>query len=240
VIRGASIILCTSRQEETSIKQLGYRTPTAVIPIGIDWESLRRPGSAEILSAAGIDRDSRVVTFLGRVSRLKRVDLLVEAFKHIAATMPDARLVIAGPDDGGFVHELTRLAAYDGIRGRVSFVGPVVEEQKRALLQRSDVLVLPSPGEGFGLAAAEAMAVGCPVVVSPDVALQDLVSESGAGLIAERDPSDIARAIGAILQDRSAAAKMSEAAKSVVERQLSWPVVARQLESMYSDVIRAS
>jgi glycosyltransferase involved in cell wall biosynthesis/SAM-dependent methyltransferase/uncharacterized protein YbaR (Trm112 family) len=239
VIRGASAILCTSRQESDSIQNLGYTTPTFIIPLGIDADALREPGSVEFLAEAGINADALVVTFLGRISAKKGVDLLVESFVHTASAFPDAHLIIAGPDDEGIGRGLTPLIAKAGLTGRVSFIGVVAGPQKRALLQRSAVFVLPSADESFGLAVVEAMAVGCPVVVSPQVAIEDEVRASGAGIVVERIPADIARAVARVLENSAVARVMGEAGRRVVDEKFAWPTVVGQFETMYEAVIAA-
>ncbi|MGA3056502.1 MAG: glycosyltransferase [Candidatus Limnocylindrales bacterium] len=236
-LRGAAAIICTTDQEARAIRGLGYAGSTWVIPIGIDAEDLRRPASADaFLAHAGVEPRTRVVTFLGRISEKKGLPLLVEAFRDTASQFPSARLLVAGPDDesigrrlGGRIEEL-------GLSGRVSFLGSVEGDEKRALLQRSDVFVLPSADESFGIAVAEAMAVGCPVVVSPYVALQDVVASTGAGIVAERTSASIATAVNAILQDRPKADGMAAAGKRVVGDKYSWPRVAAELERMYASV----
>jgi glycosyltransferase involved in cell wall biosynthesis/SAM-dependent methyltransferase/uncharacterized protein YbaR (Trm112 family) len=236
-IRGAAAIVCTTEHEARSIRDLGYEEPTWVVPIGIDAEDLRRPTSAEaFLAQAGVEPGTRVVTFLGRISEKKGLPLLVEAFRDTAAHFPSARLLIAGPDDedigrmlGGRIGEL-------GLSERISFLGSVGGDEKRALLHRSDVFVLPSADESFGIAVAEAMAVGCPVVISRDVALQGVVSSAGAGIIAERSGASIAAAVNAILGDSEMARRMADAGRRVVDERYSWPEVAAGLERMYTSV----
>ncbi len=240
IIRGASAMLCTSRREELSIRDLGYTVPTWVIPIGIDADELRVPGVPDFAVATGIGADARVVTFLGRISAKKGVPLLVESFRSTAAAFPRAHLLIAGPDDEGIRRGLMPIIANAGLADRVTFLGVVVGPEKRTLLQRSDVFVLASADESFGIAVAEAMAVGCPVVVSPDVAIEDVVRASGAGLVVERDPSAIANAIATILSEPTRAAAMGEAGRRAVDERFSWPTVAAQMEAMYDAVVSAS
>lgn len=232
IIRGAAGIVCTSKQERDSIRSLGYANQAFIVPCGIDGDAIRKPARSDILN----DKGTRIVTFLGRVAVTKGVDLLVESFIRTAATFADAHLVIAGPDQSGLRSALVRRAADAGIAERVSFIGPVGGAEKRALLQRSSVVVLPSTGESFGMAAAEAMAVGRAVVVSPRVAIKDVVEACGAGLVAERRPADIARAVEAILRDPAAAARMGEAGRAVADREFAWPAVASTMEAMYAAV----
>jgi glycosyltransferase involved in cell wall biosynthesis/SAM-dependent methyltransferase len=236
-LRGAAAIICTTEHEAGSIRGLGYTKPTWVIPVGIDAADLRRPASADaFLAQAGVEPGTRVVTFLSRISEKKGLPLLVEAFRDTASQFPSARLLIAGPDDEGIGRGLGGRIEELGLSGRISFVGSVGGDEKRALLQRSDVFVLPSADESFGNAVAEAMAVGCPVVISPYVALQDVVSSAGAGIVAERNGASIARAVNAILSDREMADGMAAAGMRVVDDRYSWPQVAAELERMYASV----
>jgi len=239
IIRGASAMVCTSRREERSIRDLGYSVPTWVIPIGIDAEGLRVPTDSDLAVALGLAPDARVVTFLGRISEKKGVPLLVESFRSTAAAFPGAHLVIAGPDDEGIGRRLLPMIVDAGLADRVSFPGVVIGPEKRALLQRSDVFVLASADESFGIAVAEAMAVGCPVVVSPDVAIEDVVRAAGAGIVVERDPSAIAEAIAMILKEPTRAGAMGEAGGRAVDEHFSWPIVAAQTEAMYEAVLAA-
>lgn len=241
LIEGAAVLLCTSEEEERSIRDLGYSVATAVIPIGIDIEALREPADpADLLRRAGAGPDDLIVTFLGRISEIKGLELIVESFRSTAHSFPTARLIVAGPDDEGIAKRLAPVISAAGLSDRVSFVGSVFGSEKRALLQHSDVFLLPSGDESFGIAVAEAMAVGCPVVISPNVAIQHLVRSAGAGIVAQRDPADIAQAVATILSDRVAAAAMGEAGRRVVEQRFSWREVAAQLDFLYRSVTRAS
>lgn len=237
LIEGATLILCTSEREERAIRDLGFSVPTAVVPIGIDADALREPADpSELLARVGAGTDDLIVTFLGRISEKKGLELLVESFRSTARMFPAARLIVAGPDDEGIARRLEPVIAAAGLRDRVSFVGNVLDAEKRALLQRSDVFVLPSADESFAIAVAEAMAVGCPVVVSPNVAIHELVRSAGAGIVAQRDPDDIAQAVATILSDRVAAAAMGEAGRRAVDDSFSPSEVAAQLETLYRSV----
>jgi len=240
IIRGASAMLCTSRREERSIRDLGYEVPTWVIPIGIDASDLRMPGASDFAVATGIPVNARIVTFLGRISAKKGVPLLVEAFRATATAFPGVHLVIAGPDDEGIGRGLMPTIAEADLADRVTFLGPVGGAMKRALLQGSDVFVLPSADESFGVAVAEAMAVGSPVVISPEVAIEDVVRASGSGLVVGRDPLEIANAIAKILHEPARAAAMGEAGRRAVDQRFSWPIVAGQAAAMYEAIVTAT
>ena len=237
VIDGAAAMVCTSAREQDSIRRLGYIVPTQVVPVGVNAAQLRATDSVMVAAIDGVSAELRVVTFLGRISAKKGLPLLVESFGRIASGIPNAHLVVAGPDDEGIARDLLPGIARAGLADRVSFVGLLGASEKRSLLQRSDVFVLPSADESFGIAVAEAMAVGCPVVISPNVAIEDVVRPAGAGLVVDRDPVAIANAVVEILSDRDRAAEMGAAGRRIVDERFAWTSLAEQLEALYASVI---
>jgi glycosyltransferase involved in cell wall biosynthesis/SAM-dependent methyltransferase/uncharacterized protein YbaR (Trm112 family) len=240
-LRGSAAVICNTEHEARSVRVLGYMGPTWVIPAGLDAGDLRRPASADtFLTQAGVEPGTRVVTFLGRISEKKGLPILVEAFRDTASQFPSARLLVAGPDDEGIGRGLGGRIEEWGLSRRVAFLGSVGGDEKRALLQRSDVFVLPSADESFGMAVVEAMAVGCPVVISPDVAIQDVVSSEGAGIVAERDGASIARAVNTILGDPELARRMAAAGRRIVDDRYSWHHVGPEMERMYTSVQAAA
>jgi glycosyltransferase involved in cell wall biosynthesis/SAM-dependent methyltransferase len=240
-LRGSAAVICNTEHEARSFRVLGYMGPTWVIPAGLDAEDFRRPASADtFLAQAGVEPVTRVVTFLGRIAEKKGLPILVEAFRDTASQFPSARLLVAGPDDDGIGRGLGGRIEELGLSKRIAFLGSVGGDEKRALLQRSDVFVLPSADESFGLAVVEAMAVGCPVVISPDVAIQDVVSSEGAGIVAERNVASIARAVNTILGDPELARRMAVAGKRIVDDRYSWHHVGPEMERMYASVQAAA
>ena len=234
ILNGSAAIICTSERERRSIRNLGYRALSAVIPVGIDVAQLLVPAEAANLRRLGIPDDRQLVTFLGRITEKKGVPLIGEAFHHLSSRFPDAHLVLAGPDDSGLGRGVMAMLAGVGLRDRASLVGQVTGVDKRALLQGSAVFVLPSADESFGVAVAEAMAVGCPVVISGQVALEDVVRSERAGIVVERDPAAIADAISHVLANADVARAMGEAGQRIVAARFAWTAAAEQLEGVYA------
>ena len=120
--------------------------------------------------------------FLGRLSFIKGLDLLVEAFAQINS---DARLVIAGPDDGdGCLERIRSLIADLKIEERVILPGPLFGKEKLEALVDADLFVLPSRHESFGNAAAEAIACGTPVLVTSECGIAPLVDGRAGEVVA--------------------------------------------------------
>jgi glycosyltransferase involved in cell wall biosynthesis len=130
----------------------------------------------------------------------KNVPMLIEAFGIVGAARPLSRLRLVGPyDNNGAV---ARAVAASPIRERIELVGFVNRSEIGAQLRVSDVFVLPSKQEGLGIVALEAMACGLPVISFCNGGTDEIVRDSGAGILVERrGPRELADAMIGLLQD---------------------------------------
>lgn len=129
----------------------------------------------------------RFVLYLGRIHGKKGCDLLIEAFARIATEYPDIDLVMAGPGDERLIDQLQRRATALGVGVRIHWPGMLQGELKWGALRASEVFALPSHQENFGIAVAEALACGVPVLISDKVNICNEVLEGGAGFVAADD-----------------------------------------------------
>ena len=222
-IAGAAIVHFTSRIEEEEARALGLPIrKSCIVPNGID--------RSDVVRVAGPDR---FILFVGRINWKKGLERLISALSLI----PECRLVIAGNDEEGLRPALEAQATDSGVMERIAFVGPVYGEEKASLLSRALLLVLPSHSENFGNVVLEAMAAGCPVVVTPEVGAADIVSESGGGIVVDGNPIALAGAIRALLADPIALERMGQNARLFVRGRYGWESVSRQTEQAYQEVI---
>ncbi|MEP6668733.1 MAG: glycosyltransferase [Chthoniobacter sp.] len=179
VVRDAAGIVFTSEEERRSARatfQPWLAQREFVIPLG----TTAPPQPAEALRARFEARfpqlrGERILLFLGRLHEKKGCDLLIEAFRRVA---PPMHLVFAGPcADARFEADLRARA--EGLR--VTFTGPLYGDDKWAALAAAEVFVLPSHQENFGVAVAEALASGVPVLLSQRVNIWREIVEDGAG-----------------------------------------------------------
>ena len=159
----------TAESEYEDIRRLGFRQPVAIIPNGIDVPPLE-PKS--------IDGRRRLL-YLGRIHKKKGVDVLLHAWRAVQDRFPSWELVIVGPDDGGYLEPLQRLAADLGV-ARVNFLGPVYGAEKLALYRSAHLYVLPTHSENFAMTVAEALAAGTPAIVTRGAPWAEL-EQHGAG-----------------------------------------------------------
>ena len=192
-------------------------------------ESSGREPRASGLAGLKISPSSRVVLYLGRMHPSKGPDLLVEAFIKIAREVPDAHLVLAGPDEHGMLATLAARLSENGLTGRCDFPGMVGGEEKIDLLARADVLALPSIAEGLSNAALEALASGTPLLVSEGCNMP-VVGEAGAGLVVERTSEAFAAGLSYFLTDDTRAAVHKENAYRLAVEHYSWDPILQTLE----------
>lgn len=150
----------------------------------------------------GIPAGAFVLLYLGRIDmNLKGLDLVIKAL----SLLPDERLhfALAGPDWEGGISRLEKLAETLGRRDRVHFLGPVYGDKKWAILRQSDLFVSPSRLEAFGIAIAEAMACGLPVLTSETICLAGELEAADAAVMTSLEPEKIAQSIAMLADDRA-------------------------------------
>ena len=225
-LREASALHVTSQIEAGEIAALGLNAaPLACIPNGVSGPAPRARHSPSPCGALG----DPYALFLSRIDRKKGLDRLIESWKWV----PRLRLVVAGNDERGYRRQLERMADLHGVRDRIQFIGPVDDAQKWPLYEMASIFVLPSYSENFGNVVAEAMSAGCPVVVTPEVGLAELVSSSGAGVVCEGEPKVLAAAITKLMDDAPRRRLMGERGRYAARRLLSWESIAGRMEQLY-------
>jgi glycosyltransferase involved in cell wall biosynthesis len=230
-LEDAAAIHVTSERERQEAEAFGFRLPPVhEIPNGVSLEPDGRAPSPPIAAIAG---GPPFVLFLGRLSWKKGLDRLLPAF----ARVDGIRLVIAGNDDEQYRPALEALARQHGVGERVIFTGGVGGSDKTALLGHARALVLPSYSENFGNVVVEAMAAGCPVIVTPEVGLAPVVASSGAGLVVNGGPESLSAAITSVMADAPRRALMAQRGREAASR-FSWSTVGEEMERLYASVVR--
>lgn len=186
VLRDARHVVFTSEEErELAAKSFWlYQVNPFVVGYGtrippFDRETLRR----QFFSLNPKLQGKRIAIFVGRIHPKKGCDLLIRAFQRTLAQDPDWHLLIVGPDQVGWQAELQQISATAGIAHRITWPGMLRDERKWGALAASEVFVLPSHQENFGIVVAEALAFGIPVLISDQVNIWREIKSSGAGFV---------------------------------------------------------
>ena len=197
---------------------------------GFPIEKLRAvPNGVEIPSASTKEKD--FILFVGRLVKTKGLSYLLEAM-----TKFKTELVICGT--GPEMERLKKRAKGLGISDRVRFMGSVTEEIKQEMLSTCKIFVLPSIWESYGIAAAEAMSYGKPVVATNVGGLPEVVGDAGL-LVAPRDPSALAGATMRLLEDDDLRAETGRTARARAMT-FTWEKAAEDMEGVYAQAIESA
>lgn len=238
LLEGAAALHLTSAEEARLVADVAPSVKRVVASIGVAWERFQHlPDGVPFRQRFLEGHEGPVVLHVGRVSHKKAPDVLVRSFAVAAETVPDARLVFVGPDDEDFTPRLRRLAEELGIGAKITFTGMLPgEESKLEALAAADVWALPSNAENFGIAVAEALAAGLPVVISPSVNIAREIEEAGAAVVCERDPDAFGGALASLLADERRREELGGRAREFAKR-YDWAAVAPRLSEIYREAL---
>lgn len=235
ILAGSALVHYTSDQEQHEAETLGVSATAAVIPNPLP-ESQRR-GIAGVFRARHSELSGkRIILFLSRLDRKKGLDLLLRAFADVRRQVPDVFLVIAGEGDAIYTEQLKVDARRLGIADDVLWTGFLGGEAKQAALADATIFVLPSYSENFGIAVAEAMAAGLPVVVSDQVGISSQIGGAGAGLVVGCNAGDLALALLLLLGDAELCRSLGRNARSLAMTTYSQEAVTTQMLDAYNRI----
>ncbi len=191
VLRDARAVFFACEQERDKARRTfhPYACNERVVGLGISPPPPQRAAPSVLFTRFPELMGKRIVLFLGRLHPKKGCDLLLQAFARVAHLDRRLHLAIAGPDEGGWQAGWQRLAQRCAIASRVTWTGPLYGDLKWDAMRAAEVFALPSHAENFGIAVAEALACGLPVLISDQVSISPDVEADGAGLVA---PDDLA------------------------------------------------
>jgi glycosyltransferase involved in cell wall biosynthesis len=233
VLRDARAVLFTCEEEmllaRESFRQ--YRCREQVAGYGTAPPPYEREAALAAYHTAHADlAGRRTLLFLSRIHEKKGCDLLITAFAAIAGSDPGLQLVLAGPVEADYGARLKALARRLGVEARITWTGMLAGACKWGALYAAEAFVLPSHQENFGIAVAEAMACGTPVLISNRVNIWREIVADGAGLVGP----DTLDGTSELLQrwtalDATGRAAMRDCARGCFETRFDIRAVARRL-----------
>lgn len=233
LLRDASKVIALTETEVDQYKDMGIsEDKIEIVPNGInpsEFENL--PGRGAFRRKHGLSDEQKIILYLGRIHRIKGIDLLAKAFAGLSNELNDTRLVIAGPDDG-YLPELKRMIPELKIEEKVLFTGPIYGEEKMAAYVDADVYVLPSIYETFPNTVLEAFACGTPVILTDRCGIADIVNGQG-GVVVPYDKDQLQMALLYMLSDEKMRQESGECGKLLVRGQFNWEKITEQVEDIY-------
>ena len=239
-IAGAAALHFTSPIEAEVSHRFGATVPDWVMPLGVQPSpSVSVPERQQILAQLGIPSDRPLPLYLSRLDPKKGLDLLLPALEQLTAQGLDFHLVLAGgnPQDPAYSQAIGDRLRATPLGDRNTLTGFVTGVTKAALLQAADVFGLPSSYENFGIAVAEVMAAGVPVVVSKGVYIWPDIVASGSGWVCDLTPEGVAEALAKALGNLDQSRQRRRQAQAYGREHYDWNAIAHQTLAAYHGVL---
>lgn len=229
----AAAIHCTTEAEAEDVRHFGIQTPTVTLPLGVNPPTIYPDAKVRLRQQYNLPEHIPVVLYLSRLHYKKRPDLLLKSLAALKTKGIDFHAIFAGSGDAAYLEQLYDLTASLGITEQVSFPGLVTGQAKDLLLQGSDLFVLPSFSENFGIAVAEALISGLPVVITSGIQIAAEIKAANAGFVVEGEVETLVDAMAQLLVSPQLRDKLSHNGQQFATEHYSWSAVAQDLASVY-------
>jgi len=237
-MRDAAAIHGTTKGELDDSRAERWNPSVFVLPLGLPRSAYADlPGQSCFADRFPTLENRRIILFLGRLHPVKQPEVVIRAFHQAFQGISDACLVMAGLGTSAYLRSLQRLVEALGIGSRVLFTGMLRGRAVQEAYRAASLFVLPSLHENFGVAAAEAMAAECPVVVSDRVKLAPEIQKAEAGFVTAPTVEATAEAMDILLRDQPLRISMGRNGRRLVLEQFTAEKVARDLLKVYEDII---
>lgn len=226
-VQRADCVQATAESERDNLLKLGYNSNIKVVRLGIDADGIEMKNSW---------KKTRQILFLSRVHVKKGINFLVEAADVLRNELQGYKILVAGEGDADYVEAMKRMICDRGLQDIVQLIGGVYGDEKWRLFQTSDFFVLPTHSENFGLAIAESLASGTPVITTVGTPWSDLnSSEAGAWIEIGTEPLvETLRRFLSLTEDELET--MGRNGRKLIETKYSAHVMAEQMMEVYKSV----
>lgn len=227
-VRKADCIQSTAESERDNLLKLGYNSNIKVVKLGIDADGIEMKRSW---------KKTRQILFLSRVHVKKGINFLIEAAAALRSELQGYKILVAGEGDADYVAEMKRMIADNGLQDIVQLVGGVYGDEKWRLFQTSDFFVLPTHSENFGLAIAESLASGTPVITTVGTPWNDL-NDTNSGAWIEIGTQPLVEALRRFLAlSDEELETMGRNGRKLIEEKYSAHVMAKEMMKVYETLI---
>jgi glycosyltransferase involved in cell wall biosynthesis len=235
MLAGASAVIATAEQEKAELIAGGIPKEKIVLRRnGVEGPRVL-PERGRFREAMSIPREAKLLLFLGRLSEKKSPHLLLQVFAKLVASetrgQSPMHLAFVGPDEGGMLAKLKKMAVSISPAGRVHFSPALADTAKWQAYRDADIFVLPSQNENFGNTAAEAVAAGTPVIVTDQCGIAPLLADV-AGLVVKHNESALTNGIQDLLHDGALYARLQVGCATIRDA-LSWNQPIEQMINVY-------
>jgi glycosyltransferase involved in cell wall biosynthesis len=233
-LKHASCHHTTADAEARNVRHLRLGVPVVAVPNGVDVAE-ERPWVVDLGGEQAVRRRGKTALFLGRIYPIKGLPMLVQAWARVR---PDGWLLrISGPDEAGHRKQVEKAVSDAGLNEVISFTGPIGYRMKKSAFFDADLFVLPSYSESFGMAVAEALAHGLPVLTTKGTPWS-ILPENGCGWWVDATVDGIAQGLRqATNLDPETLQAMGAKGRAFAIAEFGWKRVAELMLSTYGSVL---
>lgn len=232
----AAAIHFTSHQEAEVSERFGLSTKDVIIPLGVQLQEFPPLGFArnELKIPSGVP----LLLYMSRIDPKKGLDLLIPALEKLLDEGLEFHFILAGsnPQDPQYERQIQERIQGSSLGKRTTIAGFVSGTLKAGLLQDADLFVLPSYYENFGIAVAEAMAAGTPVVISDGVYIWEEVRQAEAGWVCSCNIEDLSAKLRLALAEAEELRRRGDRARDYALYHYSWQAIAQQTLQVYQEL----
>ena len=231
VVRKASALTAVSNvlMRECATKKLTNQN-TIIIPNGSNT-ALKRANPDTIINVEKkyALNNKKLIFAVGRLSPIKGFQFLVDAMQLVVTKVPDSVAIIAG--SGPYKESLAEMINKNGLSGNIKLIGPIDEETKAALYERSEAVVFPSLNEPFGIVILEALMMHKPIIAFNTESSREIIQKGTGLLVPTNDTEALANAIMKIFTDKRLREQIT--AKTFTAKFSSWQEIVNQYLLVY-------
>jgi len=236
ILMNSSKLIALTKTEASQYLELGANpSKIEIVPNGIrlsEYQKLPEVGAFRRKYCIG--SNEKIILYLGRIHKIKGIDLLLRSFSDMAFNSDSTKLVIVGPDDG-YLSELKQQIKDLNLGDKILYIGPLYGHDKLSAYVDANVYVLPSVYETFPMTVLEAFACGKPVIVTDKCGISDFVKK--VGYVIKYDETELKTSLLTILSDEELTRKFGEESKKMVERRFNLDLVIKNIISVYDSVL---
>lgn len=242
-IQGAAALHFTSEQEARVSERFGVKTQDVVLPLGVTLSAATCSDTEAqqlIRQRYGIPADVPIVLFMSRLDPKKGLDLLLPALESLCQSGQSFHFILSGgnPQDQAYVEAIGQQIKQSVLADCTTVTGFVSGDLKLQILQAADLFVLPSYYENFGIAVAEAMMAGKPVVISDQVHIWQDIKNSQSGWVTGCEQAALTQTLADALADAVERRQRGENGRRFAQENYGWDAIASRMVEHYRRLLK--
>lgn len=229
----ADAIHFTTNYEKDNTSNLFYKN-SFILPLGTT--SIPNVSNKQFLNMFPQFKNKKIILFLSRIHPVKGLDILLASVKELLSCNKDLILVIAGTGKKQYLNKLKKKASLISNK-QIFFIGFVDGMAKNALFSNSNMFILPSYSENFGIVVIEALSAGLPVAISDKVGIADDVRKANAGIVFHLNKEEIRESIEILMKNKKLSRLFVKNGKRLVNLTYNWEKISQIQLEIYKKII---